>query len=174
MAKEIVKKIFKKEDIPVNLETRVYNGNNYEIGITLFSPFNESISMIKQESIKQIIIGNDLECFTPQLTLMYKDMNNVYWEFKSFCILRKRFVSKKLFGNYLFRSGVNKLRIRLHSRSKKRCVREIFKELEKDYPSGRYQNIHTFIFDHCWIYFQQKKAIPIIGNSMAYKHFFVS
>ena len=30
MAKEIVKKIFKKEDIPVNLETRVYNGNNYE------------------------------------------------------------------------------------------------------------------------------------------------
>lgn len=78
MAKEIVKKIFKKEDIPVNLETRVYNGNNYEIGITLFSPFNESISMIKQESIKQIIIGNDLECFTPQLTLMYKDMNNVY------------------------------------------------------------------------------------------------
>ena len=31
------------------------------------------------------------------------------------------------------------------------------KELEKDYPSGRYQNIHTFIFDHCWIYFQQKK-----------------
>ena len=101
-------------------------------------------------------------------------MNNVYWEFKSLCILRKRFVSKKLFGNYLFRSGVNKLRIRLHSHSKKRCVREIFKELEKDYPSGRYQNIHTFIFDHCWIYFQQKKAIPIIGNSMAHKHFFVS
>ena len=101
-------------------------------------------------------------------------MNNVYWEFKSLCILRKRFVSKKLFGNYLFRSGVNKLRIRLHSHSKKRCVREIFKELEKDYPSGRYQNIHTFIFDHCWIYFQQKKAITIIGNSMAHKHFFIS
>ena len=78
MAKELIKKPFKKEDIQVKLESRQYNGNSYEIGITLFSPFNPNVYMLSQESIKQIVIGNDLECFTPRLTLMYKDINNMY------------------------------------------------------------------------------------------------
>ena len=77
MAKELIKKPFKKEDIQVKLESRQYNGNSYEIGITLFSPFNPNVYMLSQESIKQIVIGNDLECFTPRLTLMYKDINNM-------------------------------------------------------------------------------------------------
>ena len=78
MAKELIKKPFKKEDIQVKLESRQYNGNSYEIGVTLFSPFNPNVYLLSQESIKQIVIENDLECFTPKLTLMYKDINNIY------------------------------------------------------------------------------------------------
>ena len=32
MAKELIKKPFKKEDIQIKLESRQYNGNSYEIG----------------------------------------------------------------------------------------------------------------------------------------------
>lgn len=77
MAKEL-KKPIKKENIQINLETKVYNGNNYEIGITLYSPFHDTVYELTQESIKQIVIENDLECFAPKITLMYKDINNVY------------------------------------------------------------------------------------------------
>ena len=77
MAKEL-KKPIKKENIQINLEAKVYNGNNYEIGITLYSPFHDTVYELTQESIKQIVIENDLECFAPKITLMYKDINNVY------------------------------------------------------------------------------------------------
>lgn len=75
---EYVKKVFKKEQIPITFQDRVFNGVNFEIAVTLFSPFHEKVYMLTQDSIRQIIIENDLECFTPKLTLMYKDINNVY------------------------------------------------------------------------------------------------
>lgn len=77
MTKEL-KKPIKKEDIQINLESRQYNGNSYEIGITLYSPFHDTVYALSQESIRQIVIENDLECFTPKITLMYKDINNIY------------------------------------------------------------------------------------------------
>ena len=64
MAKEL-KIPIKKEIIQINLEAKVYNGNNYEIGITLYSPFHDTVYELTQESIKQIVIENDLECFAP-------------------------------------------------------------------------------------------------------------
>ena len=78
MANENKKQNFKKEDIPIVTQTRVVNGLNYEIGITLFSFFSKKQYILYQESIVRIIIENDLECFTPKIRLSYKDINNVY------------------------------------------------------------------------------------------------
>ena len=78
MTNENKQPIFNKDDIPVSIQTRVFNGMNYEIGITMFSYFSNKQYLLSSEAIVKIIIENDLECFTPKIRLTYKDINNAY------------------------------------------------------------------------------------------------
>ena len=46
---EYVKKVFKKEQIPITFQDRVFNGVNFEIAVTLFSPFHEKVYMLRKK-----------------------------------------------------------------------------------------------------------------------------